>query len=167
MIALLTNMILYTGCSNSNVSLSNSSPTLPEVNETSIAAAIEQSAMEDGGYRFANAEFESQFSVYATYYISLLIKSKVLFQKIQMWKWRYNQKTVLKRRSRIKYETIGLSHFIQLFAAVPEGILLPCRSRCAETCWHLRSCTQDSPYLLTVSCREIGKRGHHYHPIEG
>ena len=37
MIALLTNMILYTGCSNSNVSLSNSSPTLPEVNETSIA----------------------------------------------------------------------------------------------------------------------------------
>ena len=44
--------------------------------------------------------------------ISLLIKSQVLFQKIQMWKWRYNQKTVLKRRSRIKYETIGLSHFI-------------------------------------------------------
>ena len=41
MIALLTNMILYTGCSNSNVSLSNSSPTLPEVNETSIAAAID------------------------------------------------------------------------------------------------------------------------------
>lgn len=71
MIALLTNMILYTGCSNSNVSLSNSSPTLPEVNETSIAAAIEQSAMEDGGYRFANAEFESQFSVYATYYIRM------------------------------------------------------------------------------------------------
>ena len=47
------------------------------------------------------------------------------------------------------------------------NILSPCRSRCAETCWHLRSCTQDSPYLLTVSCREIGKRDHHYHPIEG
>lgn len=72
MIALLTNMILYTGCSNSNVSLSNSSLTLPEVNETSIAAAIEQSAMEDGGYRFANAEFESQFSVYATYYDAII-----------------------------------------------------------------------------------------------
>ena len=27
--------------------------------------------MEDGGYRFANAEFESQFSVYATYYIRM------------------------------------------------------------------------------------------------
>lgn len=70
MIALLTNMILYTGCSNSTYR-NNSSSTLPEVNETSIAAAIEQSAMEDGGYRFANAEFESQFSVYATYYIRM------------------------------------------------------------------------------------------------
>lgn len=70
-IVLLSNMLLCVGCSNSNVSISNSSPALPEVNETSITKAIEQSAMEDGGYRFANAEFESQFSVYATYYIRM------------------------------------------------------------------------------------------------
>ncbi len=71
LIVLLSNMLLGVGCSNSNASISNSSPVLPEVNETFITEAIEQSAMEDGGYRFANAEFESQFSVYATYYIRM------------------------------------------------------------------------------------------------
>lgn len=64
-------MLLCIGCSNSNIATSNVSTTLPEINKTSIAAAIKQSAMEDGGYRFANAEFKSQFSVYATYYIRM------------------------------------------------------------------------------------------------
>lgn len=42
---------------------------LPTINKKAIMQAIEQSSMPDGGYRFANAEYETQFSVYATYYI--------------------------------------------------------------------------------------------------
>lgn len=68
---LFFNMLLCIGCSNSNIETSSVSTDLPEINKTAIATAIKQSAMEDGGYRFANAEFKSQFSVYATYYIRM------------------------------------------------------------------------------------------------
>ena len=68
---LFFNMLLCIGCSKSNIATSNVSTDLPEINKTAIATAIKQSAMEDGGYRFANAEFKSQFSVYATYYIRM------------------------------------------------------------------------------------------------
>ncbi len=54
--------------------------TLPTINETEIIQAIEQSAMPDGGYRFANAEYETLFSVYATYYIRKAKESAGLSQ---------------------------------------------------------------------------------------
>lgn len=69
--SLLSSILICIGCSNSNIATFNSSTALPEINKASITVAIEQSAMEDGGYRFANAEFKSQFSVYATYYIRM------------------------------------------------------------------------------------------------
>ncbi len=39
------------------------------INEAALAQALAQSSMPDGGYRFATAAMERQFSVYATYYI--------------------------------------------------------------------------------------------------
>lgn len=53
---------------------------LPTINETEIIQVIEQSSMPDGGYRFANAEYETQFSVYATYYIRKAKESAGLSQ---------------------------------------------------------------------------------------
>ncbi len=78
-IVLALNM-LCTACSNADVSAIETTIALPDINKEGIKKAIEQSAMPDRGYRFANKELESQFSVYATYYIRKAKESAGLSQ---------------------------------------------------------------------------------------
>ena len=77
-----TILVLLVGCNNPNSQLVEKkySLTLPKVNKTSIEAAIEQSAMEDGGYRFANAELKSKSDIYATYYIRMAKENSGWYQ---------------------------------------------------------------------------------------
>ncbi|MFV0504141.1 MAG: hypothetical protein ACK5LT_09280 [Lachnospirales bacterium] len=63
-------IVLCTTCKRSDISVNNIS-NLPNIDNKAIAKAIQQSVMDDEGYRFATAELESQFSSYATYYIRM------------------------------------------------------------------------------------------------
>ncbi len=61
-------VFLLTSCSEEEV-IKQSFNQPNTINADQIKTYIERSAMPDGAYRFANLEFDKQYSVYATYYI--------------------------------------------------------------------------------------------------